>query len=61
MTKWFQPGVQVKGISEYAKTYGLTGIIVKGRDSNGRYIVRWNDGTVESVGVHEIASLKFEV
>jgi hypothetical protein len=61
MTKWFQPGIQVKGISKYANTFGKKGIVVRGRDTNGRYIVRWDNGTVESVGIHEIASMKFEV
>ena len=58
MTKWFQAGVRVRGISGYAQTLGKEGIIVKGRDENGRYIVRWSDGNVEGVTIDEIASIK---
>lgn len=61
MGKWFQPGTKVKGISGYAQTFGKKGIIVRGRDNNGIYMVRWNDGTISSVTIQEISSLKFKV
>jgi hypothetical protein len=58
MGKWFQVGVSVRGISGYAQTEGKEGIIVKGRDDNGKYIVRWNDGTTEGVTIDDIASCR---
>jgi len=61
MGKWFQPGTRVKGISGYAHTYDLEGVVVRGRDKNGLYIVRWDSGEVQTLTIHEIASLKFEV
>jgi len=61
MAKWFQPGTKVKGISSYAQTFGKKGIVVRGRDKYGRYIVRWNDGIINSVTIHDISSSRFEV
>jgi hypothetical protein len=60
MTKWFKAGTEVQGISMFAGTFGRKGIIVRGRNNNGLYIVRWNDGIIEGVTINDIASLRFK-
>ena len=58
MAKWFQVGVRVRGISGYAQNQDKEGMIVRGRDDNGKYIVRWSDGIVEGVTINDIASIR---
>ena len=58
MTKWFQVGVRVRGISGYAQNEEKEGMIVRGRDENGLYIVRWKDGTCSGETINDICSVK---